>query len=173
MGEVQTLHVSSLQTVGGAIGGSLRFTFLAVLYFIVFAAGGSLVAPCLPATPAQAGPVPELTGLLIVCAAFLPANASHIHHRSMANSVSAFAYINMGGWRLSDQPGLSVAIVANGATCRAGAQRAAKYRSYPAELIDPAEQCAHEPFDRDSLVHVCFWLDRDMAVVPKYVSNKS
>jgi hypothetical protein len=84
MGAVQTLHVSSLQTVGGAIGGSLRFTFLAVLYFIVFAAGGSLVAPYLPATPAQAGPVPELTGLLIVCVAFLPANASHIHHRSMA-----------------------------------------------------------------------------------------
>jgi hypothetical protein len=28
-------------------------------------------------------------------AAFLPTNASHIYHRPVANSVSAFAYINI------------------------------------------------------------------------------
>jgi len=76
---VNTLQVSLLQAVGRAIGWSLRFTFLAVLYFIVFAAGGSLVAPYLPATPAQAGPVPELTGLLIVCAATVLVIMSLIH----------------------------------------------------------------------------------------------
>ena len=45
MGAVDTLHISSLETVGRAIGWSLRFIVLVALYFIVFAAAGSLVAP--------------------------------------------------------------------------------------------------------------------------------
>src|SRR5215207_1476618 len=101
---VNTLQVSLLQAVGRAIGSSLRFTFLAVLYFIVFAAGGSLVAPYLPATPAQAGPVPEMTGLLIVCAATVLVIMSLIHSSrwhgwKLIASTSVACYLVMGRFR--------------------------------------------------------------------------
>jgi hypothetical protein len=69
MGAVNTLQLSPFQAVGKTIGWSLRFGVLIVLYFILFALGGGLVAPYLPTTPAEPGPVPEMTGLLIVCAA--------------------------------------------------------------------------------------------------------
>jgi len=69
MGAVNTLRASPFQTVGKTIGWSLRFGVLVVLYFILFALRGGLVAPYLPATPAEPGPVPVMTGLLIVCAA--------------------------------------------------------------------------------------------------------
>ena len=46
-----------------------RFLLLTSLYFALFAFGGSLVAPYLPTTPAQPGPVDQLTGVIIVSAA--------------------------------------------------------------------------------------------------------
>src|SRR5690349_24282488 len=100
MGAVDTLHVSSLQTVGRALGWSLRFIVLVALYFIVFAAGGSLVAPYLPATPAEAGPVPEMTGLLIICAATVLIVMSVIHSSRWSGwkliiSMSAAFYLVM------------------------------------------------------------------------------
>jgi hypothetical protein len=69
MGAVNALQLSPFQAVGKTIGWSLRFGVLIVLYFILFALGGGMVAPYLPTTPAEPGPVPEMTGLLIVCAA--------------------------------------------------------------------------------------------------------
>ena len=68
MHAVRTLHVSPLQTIGRTIGWLLRFGALLVLYFILFAAGGSLVAPYLPAGTSEPGSVPQMSGLLIVCA---------------------------------------------------------------------------------------------------------
>lgn len=79
MGAVHTLQVSPFQAVGKAVGWSSRFFILVALYFILFALGGSLVAPYLPATPAEAGPVPEMTGLLMVCAATVLVVMSMIH----------------------------------------------------------------------------------------------
>ncbi len=100
MGAVNTLQVSSLQAVGRTIGWSLRFIVLVALYFIVFAAGGSLVAPYLPATPAQAGPVPEMTGLLVVCVATVLIVMSVIHSSRWSGwkliiSMSAAFYLVM------------------------------------------------------------------------------
>ena len=68
MSGVNTLHVSPFQVVGKTTVWLLRFSVLLVLYFILFAAGGALVAPYLPATPAEPGPVSQMTALLIVCA---------------------------------------------------------------------------------------------------------
>jgi hypothetical protein len=39
-----------------------------ILYFAIFAMGGQFVAPYIPNSPAEPGPVPQMTGLLIVCA---------------------------------------------------------------------------------------------------------
>jgi hypothetical protein len=60
-------QVSSFQTIAKTLGWVLHFAILVVIYFILFAMGGSLVAPFLPAITAESGPVPEMTGLLIVC----------------------------------------------------------------------------------------------------------
>ena len=79
VGAVNTLQVSPFQAVGETIGWSIRFITLVVLYFILFALGGGLVAPYLPSTPAEPGPVSEMTGLLIVCAATVLIVMSMIH----------------------------------------------------------------------------------------------
>jgi len=79
MGAVNTLQVSPIQAVGKTMVWSLRFLILIVLYFILFALGGGLVAPYLPAAPAEPGPVPEMTALLIVCAATVLIIMSTIH----------------------------------------------------------------------------------------------
>jgi hypothetical protein len=100
MGAVNTLHISPFQAVGKTIGWSLRFIVLLVLYFILFALGGGLVAPYLPTTPAEAGPVPEMTGLLIVCAATVLVVMSMIqssrwHGWRLIVSMSAAFYLVM------------------------------------------------------------------------------
>lgn len=79
MGAVNTLQVSPIQAVGKTMVWSLRFLILVVLYFILFALGGGLVAPYLPAASAEPGPVPEMTALLIVCAATVLIIMSIIH----------------------------------------------------------------------------------------------
>ena len=79
VGAVNTLQVSPFRTVGKTMDWSLRFIVLIVLYFSLFALGGGFVAPYLPATPGQPGPVPEMTGLLIVCAATVLIVMSMIH----------------------------------------------------------------------------------------------
>jgi hypothetical protein len=68
MSSVDALPVPAVQTVGKTIRWSLRFFVLIVLFFVFFAVGGGLVAPYLPDGPAEPGPFPELTGVLIVCA---------------------------------------------------------------------------------------------------------
>lgn len=79
MSAVNTLQISPLQAIGKTIGWSIRFAGLVVLYFIVLALGGKLVAPYLPTTPAEPGPVPQMTGLVIVCTATVLVVMSVIH----------------------------------------------------------------------------------------------
>jgi hypothetical protein len=61
------MQASPVHAVGKTLGWILRFIVLVSLYFILFAAGGGIVAPYLPVTPAEPGPVPQMTGLLMVC----------------------------------------------------------------------------------------------------------
>jgi hypothetical protein len=61
------MQVSPVQAIWKILGWILRFILLVILYFILFAAGGRIVASYLPTTSAEPGPVPEMTGLLIVC----------------------------------------------------------------------------------------------------------
>ncbi len=79
MSAVNTLQVSPFRVAGKTIGWSLRFAVMVVLYFILFALGGGLVAPYLPTTPAELGPVPEMTALLIICAATVLVVMGMIH----------------------------------------------------------------------------------------------
>lgn len=79
MNAVNTLHISPSQALGKAIVWLLRFVLLLVLYFILFAMSGSLVAPYLPTTPVEPGPVPQMTGLLIVCVATVLVMMAVIH----------------------------------------------------------------------------------------------
>ena len=79
MNAVNTLHVSPSQALGKTIVWLLRFVLLLVLYFILFAMSGSLVAPYLPTIPAEPGPVPQMTGLLIVCVATVLVMMAVIH----------------------------------------------------------------------------------------------
>lgn len=57
-----------VQAIGRVIRRLLSFFVLVILYFILFALGGGLVATYLPKTPAEPGPVPQTIALLIVCA---------------------------------------------------------------------------------------------------------
>lgn len=68
MSATTTMHVTPLRAIGTIAGWILRFFGLFILYFILFAMGGSIVAPYLPDTPAEPGPFPEMTALMIVCA---------------------------------------------------------------------------------------------------------
>lgn len=79
MNAVSTPRVSPGQAVGKTIVWLLRFAPLLVLYFILFAISGSLVAPYLPTTPTEPGPVPPMTGLLIVCVATVLVMMAVIH----------------------------------------------------------------------------------------------
>jgi hypothetical protein len=62
------MSVFSFQAMAKTIGWLVRFMTLCFLYSIVFVLSGGIVAPYLPATPAEAGPVSQMVGLLIVCA---------------------------------------------------------------------------------------------------------
>jgi hypothetical protein len=79
MGIVHTLQISPFQAIGKTISWSMRFVSLVVLYFVFLIFSGKLVAPYLPTTPAEPGPVPELTGLVIVCAATVLVVMGMIH----------------------------------------------------------------------------------------------
>ena len=67
MSATTTMRVSPVQSVGKIFGWIIRFAVLLVLYFIVFIAASGTVAPYLPSTPAEPGPVPQMTGLVTVC----------------------------------------------------------------------------------------------------------
>lgn len=69
MDATTTVQVSPFQAIGKTIGWSLRFAVLVISYFILFVAGAGLVAPYLPTAPAEPGPVPQMTALVIVCGA--------------------------------------------------------------------------------------------------------
>jgi hypothetical protein len=79
MGAVHALQVSPFQAVGKAIIWFVRFVSLVVLYFVFLAFSGKLVAPYLPTTPAEPGPVPQMLGLVIVCAAAVLVVMGMIH----------------------------------------------------------------------------------------------
>lgn len=100
MGAINTLQVSPFHTIGKLIGWSLRFLVLVALYFILFALGGGFVAPFLPMTPAEPGPIPEMTALLIVCVATVLIILSMIHSSrwygwKLALSMSVAFYLVM------------------------------------------------------------------------------
>jgi len=70
MSATTTMQVSPFQAIGKIAVWLLRFVVLVVVYFILFAVGGGLVAPYLPAAiTAEPGPIPANTALLIVCIA--------------------------------------------------------------------------------------------------------
>lgn len=65
MSAVKALQVSPFQAVEKTIGWSLRFLVLVVLYFFLFSLGFGIVAPYLPTTPAEPGPLPIVAGVAI------------------------------------------------------------------------------------------------------------
>jgi hypothetical protein len=69
MSATTTIQASPVQALGKTIGWVLRFVVLVIFYFVLFAVGGGWVAPYLPEAAAEPGPVSQMTGLLIVCAA--------------------------------------------------------------------------------------------------------
>ena len=79
MGSVNALRVTPTLTIGKTIGWLLRFVILLVFYIALFALGGGLVAPYLPAAPAEPGPFPELIGLLTIGAVNVLVIMSVIH----------------------------------------------------------------------------------------------
>jgi hypothetical protein len=79
MSTANTLQVSPFQAAGKTIGWSLRVGVLVLLYFIVMALGGKVVAPYLPTTPAEPGPVPLMTALAIICASTVLVVMGMIH----------------------------------------------------------------------------------------------
>lgn len=68
MSTTTNLHYSPFQALGKIFTFLLQFVILVVLYFALFAVGAQFVAPYIPNSPAEPGPVPQMTGLLIVCA---------------------------------------------------------------------------------------------------------
>ncbi len=79
MDSADTIQASPVRLAGKTIGWTLRFTGLIVLYFTLFVLGAGLVAPYLPTTPVEPGPIPQMTALLIVCTATVLVIASMIH----------------------------------------------------------------------------------------------
>lgn len=67
MAAIHSLQVTPLQALRKVAVWLLRFGVLIIFYFILFAAGGGIVAPYLPVAAPEPGPLPQMTGLLIVC----------------------------------------------------------------------------------------------------------
>jgi len=100
MSGTTTMQASPVQTIGKTIAWILRFVVLVVLYFILFAVGGGLVAQYLPEAAAEPGPVSQMTGLLIVCATtvlviMLMIHSSHWHGWKLILSMSVAFYLVM------------------------------------------------------------------------------
>ena len=100
MGTATNLHYSPFQALGKVFTFLLRFVILVVLYFILFAIGGQFVAPYIPNSSAEPGPVPQMTGLLIVCATsvlvvMLMISSSRWHGWKLTLSMSAAFYLVM------------------------------------------------------------------------------
>ena len=94
------MQVSSSRTLAKTLGWLVRFVALVILYFVLFAAGGALVAPYLPDRPAEPGPVPQMTGLLIVCSLtvlviMLMIHSSRWHGWKLVLSMSVAFYLVM------------------------------------------------------------------------------
>lgn len=60
---------SPLLNVGKALGWIFRFAILLILYVVLFAGGGKIVGPYLPAIVPEPGPLPLMTGFLVSCVA--------------------------------------------------------------------------------------------------------
>jgi hypothetical protein len=58
-----------LALLGKSVFYLARFVFLSILFFVALAFSSSLVAPYLPSTPPEPGPVDQLTGVVIVALA--------------------------------------------------------------------------------------------------------
>jgi hypothetical protein len=63
------LSPAPLVIIGKSTLNLARFIVLNILFFAIFAFGSGLVVPYLPATPAEPGPVDQLTGVVIVSVA--------------------------------------------------------------------------------------------------------
>jgi len=79
MSTVTTLHASPIQTMGKTFGWLLRFFLLAVLYFAMVAISGKIVAPYLPNTTPEPGPLPLMTAIGISCVSITLVIMSMIH----------------------------------------------------------------------------------------------
>jgi hypothetical protein len=98
MNAVHTFSVSPFQAILKATTWIVRFILLCLFYFLLFAFAAGPVAPYLPATPAEPGPVPQMTGLLIVCAAtvlviMLMIHSSRWHGWKLVMSLSVAYYL--------------------------------------------------------------------------------
>lgn len=69
MSTATTMTLSPIRAIGKTFGWLFRFAGLLILYFILFVFSAGIVAPYLPTTPAEPGPLPEMTALLVICAA--------------------------------------------------------------------------------------------------------
>ena len=94
------VHDSSIQALERFFTFLLRFVPLTVLYFALFALGGQLVAPYLPNNVPEPGPVPQMMGLVIVCATsvlviMLMITSSRWHGWKLILSTSVAFYLVM------------------------------------------------------------------------------
>jgi hypothetical protein len=96
---VTTLQASPSQSLGRIATWILRFAVLVILYFALFAAGGQIVGPYMPAlTAAEPGPIPLMTAFWISCTAItlvimLTINSSRWHGWKLMLAMSAAYYI--------------------------------------------------------------------------------
>lgn len=100
MSATTMLQVKPFQGIAKSVGWVLRLVVLVVLYFILFAVGGGMVAPYLPDTPAQPGPLPANLALLTVCVAtvlviMLMIHSSRWHGWKLTLSLSVGFYFVM------------------------------------------------------------------------------
>jgi hypothetical protein len=69
MQTARTFSPTPLVILGKTILNLARFALLSILFFAIFASSSGLVTPYLPTTPAEPGPVDQVTGVVIVATA--------------------------------------------------------------------------------------------------------
>lgn len=74
-----TLHSSPLQALGKTLGWLLRIVLLFILYFVLMAVSGKIVAPYLPNITPEPGPFPLMIALGISCVSIILVVISMIH----------------------------------------------------------------------------------------------